>query len=376
MKAPFIAEGITLRHRVTGAHYKIESLHGHTIKLRDTEDTHDSVVVGENVGQVFEEFGPLYELPRIGMPGWPEVRLERCPFCGSTHLDPASWMSDADVNNTGPGCMDCGATSESVELWNKRYEAPAQILDWDGLMHMHASLLVTDPANVNVGQLRKLLVRVQTYADEINHLRNVIQSACIGGMVAMAHRWAQLFPDAGPLPDSFTPASTDWRVAKIMDAADEFGHVFAFVGDDTMSKYRKALEDLVRNHLEPMAPVGELTITDGSMTLGLQDGLDCRSGAFDLYHRGVTPLKVQRPTDADIAGENQASTDMQHAGPEDARYFVTLAEAVLNPNSDTAAWLMAAGKPATVDDLRKLLADAASRSVVVAPAGVVGPADC
>lgn len=44
--------------------------------------------------------------------------------------------------------------------------------------------------------------RADSYADQINKLRNVIQSACIGGMPAMAERWAVLFPDAGPLPDT------------------------------------------------------------------------------------------------------------------------------------------------------------------------------
>jgi hypothetical protein len=44
--------------------------------------------------------------------------------------------------------------------------------------------------------------RADRYASEINNLRNVIQSACIGGMPAMAKRWGALFPDAGPLPDN------------------------------------------------------------------------------------------------------------------------------------------------------------------------------
>jgi hypothetical protein len=47
--------------------------------------------------------------------------------------------------------------------------------------------------------------RADGYADEINRLRNVIQSACLGGMASMATRWAELFPDAGRLPDYSTP---------------------------------------------------------------------------------------------------------------------------------------------------------------------------
>ncbi len=40
------------------------------------------------------------------------------------------------------------------------------------------------------------------YADEINKLRNVIQSACIGGTQEMLKTWRQLFPDA-PVPSIF-----------------------------------------------------------------------------------------------------------------------------------------------------------------------------
>lgn len=41
--------------------------------------------------------------------------------------------------------------------------------------------------------------RLDDYATEINRLRNVIQSACIGGTGAMLERWKELFPDA-PVP--------------------------------------------------------------------------------------------------------------------------------------------------------------------------------
>lgn len=297
MKQPYIAEGITLRHNATGDHFKIKTINGELVTLHCDSDNFTMNTTRAEVPRAFEEFGPVYEhvqqhddAPAVTI----EYILERCPFCGSTHLDPASWMSDADVNNTGPGCMDCGATSESVELWNRRYM---------------------------------------------------------------------------PAPDH--------RVAQIMAAADEFGHVYAFVGDDTMPRYRKALETLVRRYLEPADPVGELTIDGGAMSLHLRDGLDCRSGTFSLYHPGATPRPVQDP------GPGHASSLMAgvlhvpdltgyvpvpHATIYDAQYFVTVAEALLNPDGDTAAYLNAAGKPDTVDDLRKLLADAASRSKL--PPGV------
>lgn len=46
--------------------------------------------------------------------------------------------------------------------------------------------------------------RAEDYAYEINKLRNVIQSACIGGTDSMLKRWVELFPDA-PVPTVTAP---------------------------------------------------------------------------------------------------------------------------------------------------------------------------
>lgn len=62
-------------------------------------------------------------------------KLVPCPHCGSKDVDPEGWGSggcqcpDADAHavmgeeckrRTGPACDDCGATAESVEIWNTR----------------------------------------------------------------------------------------------------------------------------------------------------------------------------------------------------------------------------------------------------------------
>jgi hypothetical protein len=41
-----------------------------------------------------------------------------CPFCGSTDIDAKGWMNGE--GKTGPECEGCGATAESVDLWNTR----------------------------------------------------------------------------------------------------------------------------------------------------------------------------------------------------------------------------------------------------------------
>jgi hypothetical protein len=45
-----------------------------------------------------------------------------CPFCGGT-CDPKGWLrrkANGDIYERGPECEGCGATAESVEIWNNR----------------------------------------------------------------------------------------------------------------------------------------------------------------------------------------------------------------------------------------------------------------
>lgn len=44
--------------------------------------------------------------------------LKPCPFCGSTDIDPEFWLNGE--GKSGPGCMECGATGPSIEVWNTR----------------------------------------------------------------------------------------------------------------------------------------------------------------------------------------------------------------------------------------------------------------
>lgn len=135
-----IAVGITLCDRKTGAHCKITEVGEKLILLHDTANDVHHTVFRTAMTEYYEEFGPLYEFVKPGHPlVTSEVQLSRCPFCGSTNLDAAAWMSDADVNNTGPGCDDCGATARSVELWNTRYtpefDEAACRQAWENLYH-------------------------------------------------------------------------------------------------------------------------------------------------------------------------------------------------------------------------------------------------
>jgi len=127
-----IAIGITLRNRDSGGHWKIVDIALGLVRLTDDSDRAKLQLPVEQVRGRFEEFGPLYDRVYRGADGAEgPIHLERCPFCGSTNLDPAGWMSDADVNNTGPTCDDCGAQHESVDKWNARYVAPVVVIPAD-----------------------------------------------------------------------------------------------------------------------------------------------------------------------------------------------------------------------------------------------------
>jgi len=238
------------------------------------------------------------------------------------------------------------------------------------------------------------------YATEINRLRNVIQSACIGGMAAMSKRWAELFPDDNPLP----VATAEPRVQAIMKAADEFGHVYAYVGDDTMPRYRQALEDLVRLHVGPVPAGWELLPEDLGTHLNdwrtacramaaiyatdrgddnsywkhQLDTLDrieellrthrpvaqppalaapygSDSNALDVAGRLVAEFSGGKMPRSELAWMQEAFYTLQRLAL-DAALFTMLAESVLNHEGEAAAYLMAAGRPDSTEGLRTLLA--------------------
>lgn len=45
-------------------------------------------------------------------------KSHHCIFCGSDNVDDNGWKTGDGT--TGPQCQSCGATGESVELWNNR----------------------------------------------------------------------------------------------------------------------------------------------------------------------------------------------------------------------------------------------------------------
>jgi hypothetical protein len=48
--------------------------------------------------------------------------LSPCPFCGSSDVDGNGWADGK--GDTGPQCLFCGATAESVAMWNNRCSCP------------------------------------------------------------------------------------------------------------------------------------------------------------------------------------------------------------------------------------------------------------
>lgn len=51
------------------------------------------------------------------------INMKACPFCASLDIDAQFWAAIKEEGGPvvhGPGCMDCGAHAETVELWNTR----------------------------------------------------------------------------------------------------------------------------------------------------------------------------------------------------------------------------------------------------------------
>lgn len=44
--------------------------------------------------------------------------LKPCPFCGSGDVDAEGWLNGQ--GQRGPECLECGATAQSAEAWNRR----------------------------------------------------------------------------------------------------------------------------------------------------------------------------------------------------------------------------------------------------------------
>jgi len=154
-----IAPGITLRGRISGDPHKITAVHAEgVVRILNEERKTEGNYTPEDVRRAFEEFGPTYE--RVihrddESPLTDEVTLTRCPFCASTNLDAAAWLGNDGKH--GPGCMDCGCTAVSVELWNARAATPEAV----ELLRIWQTWLGTSRGSCNAGD-KKLWDRIET----------------------------------------------------------------------------------------------------------------------------------------------------------------------------------------------------------------------
>lgn len=60
-----------------------------------------------------------------------KISMKACPFCGSLDVDAQFSASQKDEGGPiehSPGCMDCGATAETVEIWNTRKDSGESVM--------------------------------------------------------------------------------------------------------------------------------------------------------------------------------------------------------------------------------------------------------
>lgn len=91
-----------------------------------------------------------------------------CPFCGSFDVDPEGWLGTEEGGKEGefrrgPECMGCGATTVSVEAWNRRpvHSAPFSHLPTDSrtlLGRLSAALAVIESSGGVDGAHHKMWV--------------------------------------------------------------------------------------------------------------------------------------------------------------------------------------------------------------------------
>lgn len=63
--------------------------------------------------------------------GLSQINMKACPFCGSLDVD--AQFAAAQNHKGGPiehspGCMDCGATAPTLDLWNTRNDSGESVM--------------------------------------------------------------------------------------------------------------------------------------------------------------------------------------------------------------------------------------------------------
>lgn len=60
----------------------------------------------------------FFNYNRFNILGATMNELKKCPFCNSDDVDCDGWRSND--GRVGPACNNCGATAETIEIWNTR----------------------------------------------------------------------------------------------------------------------------------------------------------------------------------------------------------------------------------------------------------------
>ena len=96
------------------------------------------------------------------------VDLLPCPFCGSHDIDPAGWAS---AKRSGPACMDCSGSADTIDLWNSRSQLPTGMehctIEFISCPVGHGRLTASNwlPSDCKSCEIERLRKAIQVYLD-------------------------------------------------------------------------------------------------------------------------------------------------------------------------------------------------------------------
>ncbi len=184
--------------------------------------------------------------------------LKPCPFCGR-EVDPAGWLQHGGCR--GPECMDCGATADSVEAWNRRSLPP---VPWTELVVLIKRLREAGSTGLDLSPGDPLCadatVALQNLCDHVTDLRR-FEGACTAITDWCAEHGRSDITTEVELLAAFDALEADLRT--VMQQRDDFedtlGAAYSLVKELEAEPHKASSEQLTALEAEALASHDQAT---------------------------------------------------------------------------------------------------------------------